>query len=552
MREPFIDDPTEHPQARPAGILLVLLLLLLSATTSSCRVTRAARDVIKPKEEKAPKISEQDLRLRLEIAAVQIAQLVEDAADRVFDQCADDRNLQKKALEWKIDLVPTVYMSLYHVDPKVSFLRLWILTTYLHLSVTEGKAKDAFGDFQPVAIEAAANALKAVRDIGSSFIPAARLDEAQQDVREFILDNPIAGISSGEGTNLFRDVESSFGWLVRIPLSPFRAAEGIGEGSAAIREAVVSANRAIRIVEELPSLVRWNAELLLLHAEENPSIATTIAAIDRFSKSSASLAETAEGLGATAERIAETAEGLPDAVGRELRSTVESTEPQLESLQTSIEEARALASDIRALNADAAATVEAARPLAETIESITANVDAGGVAWEKALLAFDRVVTSLSPAPEEASADEGSTGADTTAPDDAGSTPDTEGVVAEGTGGEGDEESENALELYRQAAEQTALAGENLDRALNTFGDVVTGDAVAERIEEVQASTISTLETTGGLTEDLIDRLVRGLLLVVGAAFLAALAYRFVAPRIPQPKGRDRSGAESERPARNP
>jgi len=90
--------------------------------------------------------------------------------------------------------------------------------------------------------------------------------------------------------------QAALGWLIEIPMSPFRALEGVSSGAAAIREFNQTALELTHRVQVLPEQIRWQLELLLYDVEDRETVIQALALMqgmeesaDRASRAVASL-----------------------------------------------------------------------------------------------------------------------------------------------------------------------------------------------------------------------------------------------------------------------
>ena len=76
-----------------------------------------------------------------------------------------------------------------------------------------------------------------------------------------------------------------FDWVTAIPLSPFRALQGVDQGAQAIREFNDTAMEMSRIVASMPRLIRWNLELLALDVSQQGDIESSLESFDALARS---------------------------------------------------------------------------------------------------------------------------------------------------------------------------------------------------------------------------------------------------------------------------
>jgi hypothetical protein len=95
-------------------------------------------------EQQGVKVSSEAIRTRLRAEAVPFTGLMEQAADAARD-ASPDPAVRRRALVWKLNVVPALYRTLFNQRPLVALLDTWalLLQAEAYLESSEGKA--AFG-----------------------------------------------------------------------------------------------------------------------------------------------------------------------------------------------------------------------------------------------------------------------------------------------------------------------------------------------------------------------------------------------------------------------
>jgi hypothetical protein len=97
-------------------------------------------------------ISAAELRARVDILANHFADQLEQTADRIRAE-APDRGVRRRALAFKVDVVPAIYTAAYHVDPMMAAVDVWAFSLQLRQYLDEGSGREAFGRCQSIARE---------------------------------------------------------------------------------------------------------------------------------------------------------------------------------------------------------------------------------------------------------------------------------------------------------------------------------------------------------------------------------------------------------------
>jgi hypothetical protein len=122
---------------------------------------------------------------------------------------------------------------------------------------------------------------------------------------------------------------SVFQSVVSVPLSPFRALEGVGDSAAGIREFNGIARSFARSVERLPEQMRWQVELLMFEIEDRDTVRSVLAAL--------------QSLASSADRLSGSAESLPS----DVRALLQDSSQTLAQLQQLVASGSALAEPLR-------------------------------------------------------------------------------------------------------------------------------------------------------------------------------------------------------------
>jgi hypothetical protein len=204
--------------------------------------------------------------------------------------------MQRRALRWKLGAIPPVNEAAFLPEPESAYVALLTIATSQHEFLTSGAGKEAFAEFQPSAVAASTELLTAARKLGTSFLSDREHARVLAEVERVVRERPMRGDFVAESIQaLVAQTQASgiFDWVTAIPLSPFRALTGVDEGAQGIRDFNDTALRFSRIVASMPTLLRWNLELLALDLGRQPTLESAIASMDAVARSAQSVSETA-------------------------------------------------------------------------------------------------------------------------------------------------------------------------------------------------------------------------------------------------------------------
>jgi hypothetical protein len=192
--------------------------------------------------------------------------------------------------------------------------------------------------------------------------------------------------------------------------------------------------------------------------------------------------DTVEEVISTLQAVARTVDTLPEDVQAQLEKTVDSIADRLP--------------EVRMLVADATTALEAARGIATSGESLTANLGDAGRAWEPTFRELVRITGEKAPLPRD---------------EDGNPIPPPE---------EPDWNGNPDLINLRGTANGLVLASQELHPTVVELGGILASGKLAENLEAVDANAV-----------DLVDTLTWRAALLIVVFFAAALAYRVVTSR---------------------
>src|SRR5208283_4159971 len=127
-------------------------VLALGCTTVSQAPSQSA--LMQATQTKAGVLS---LRATQTMLAVQVPGTIEAAADRIAEQTTDVK-VRRRALLWKIELVPTFYQALFNADPLAAALDTLTLCLQVEAYFETGAGREELAPFQSQVIGAAKHA----------------------------------------------------------------------------------------------------------------------------------------------------------------------------------------------------------------------------------------------------------------------------------------------------------------------------------------------------------------------------------------------------------
>jgi hypothetical protein len=301
-----------------------LSICALAAALAGCAVLRMPGS--------RPTYSQEELREELSDFAGHFHLLVSQAADTI-DASTSDPAIRKRTLMWKLQFIPLVEQAAVDPNPQEGFVSLLTLVVSAHQNLGQEPAGGLFGEQQQVAIEVVRELEAELRGIGSRFLGAKEMARVEQEIEGLVRAQP-AGRTETAMQSIRRTLagveqSSAFRRVVSVPLSPFRALEGVGNSADEIRDFNTIARGFARSMERLPEQLRWQIELLLFEIESRETTRAGLASL--------------QSVAGSAERLSGVAAALPD----DVRSLLEDSSATLAQLQEVVSTAQALAGPLR-------------------------------------------------------------------------------------------------------------------------------------------------------------------------------------------------------------
>lgn len=309
-------------------------------------------------------ISREELGDELNAFASRFAGLVSTAAEEIGAK-SDSPTIRRRTLLWSLRLSPAVQEVAFGPDPRAGYVRVLTVTVMMRRYFTTGDGRNLFGDSQPIAVSVAEVLEADAFAIGARFLTERELEAVRREVYDIADRFPIVGtqFSLVQARQAEQAVPSSnvLMEVMTLPLSPFRALQGVDSGAAAIREFNQTARRFSTIVSAMPEELRGEMLLLLYDAEELRAIRQGLEAFEQTA--------------ASVERASLAMEALP----AELRATLDG--------------------QVRALLAESEGTIGAAAEAVAQAREVAGPLQETAIALREASAAWREILGPHDPAP---------------------------------------------------------------------------------------------------------------------------------------------------------
>lgn len=254
--------PPQFPSITTCALLAAL------AVACGCRGLKPVTSAVVPGSKSASdsKLSEAELHEKLGAFYVQFVNAIERATSIAATR-TDDLELRQRLVAGRLRAVRTCRQAVFQRQALAAFVDTWSGCIQLdaHLDAPEGRA--AYGPAQPMVHDAVRKLHADIEALGALFLKSNQLAVAKQKLEDFAREHPYTGQSEVQFPSGDEKVKiPQLGWLFSLPLSPFRALEGVDQTAQAVHELTFVAQDFAQTASDLPRELAWQAELLLLQA----------------------------------------------------------------------------------------------------------------------------------------------------------------------------------------------------------------------------------------------------------------------------------------------
>jgi hypothetical protein len=408
---------------------------------------------------------------------------IKQAAADINDLSSDNR-ARKHTLLWQLSMIPACNAAMRQSDSITALIHIWAVSHRMTEYFKKGDGRDLFGEHTFAAVIASEQIERNVERVAERFLRD-QFEQAREGVWKYSEENPITGLFAGatiRASPTTGEAETILQSIQRIPMAPWRWLGGVDNTAEAIKGFTVTAERFTETLNDLPEMVSWQTQLMMLELEEHDIFQRFVASADQLSQSSA--------------RISDVAEGLPGQLREEVSAVLDDAEARQAELRESVEKVR-----------EAADSVDAAfarlTQAADALDRAAPSISEAGRSWQDVATEVAALVAEFS-AKEDAS------------PREPATEPPGEGTSFEDVQRTVDTLNETAKELHLLTAEVREMIGsDEVEARLDGLSD------------RVDAALGQAAEGTRAATDHLAWRL--GQLLVL--ALVLAVIYRLIATR---------------------
>jgi len=284
---------------RFASLAPTLVLLASGVACSHLPFKRNAAPPNIAAEGRAP-LTVPELQFELLRFADNYSNAVAHAADRVSKDIGT-RDAEVESLKWKLAQSTAAYVDATGQNPVWNALDMVGLATISRMVIEDQQSREIWGgDLGPL-LETHRNLEASAWTLADQFLEPSERKELEDLFAEWRRQNPnersVSGVHFREfalalGKGASPSTVKATSIFSLLYLDPFA---GLDPTTVAIEQSRELASRTVAFAERMPTLLRWQAELLALQVARQPDPQELMADINRVSHSVESVSKTAEG-----------------------------------------------------------------------------------------------------------------------------------------------------------------------------------------------------------------------------------------------------------------
>lgn len=233
--------------ARPIPAILIAVSIFSTYCATAPRqsaLTVRFEDVAKNIEE---------IRAVLYRNAARFTTTIEESADKIKERTLDSQ-IQRNTLLWKMYGIPAVHQAAFHPDPVAGFLDMKTLLVQMCDFFATGEGKNAFGEWQNIALSDLEAYQRDFDDVMSSMTKSGDITTLQEYVHSWADEHTIEDF-------YFQRIS----FAVLLDSLAYNEKRGLFDATGIIADGVNDLSGRMNIYAEyLPRQARWQAEYLLL------------------------------------------------------------------------------------------------------------------------------------------------------------------------------------------------------------------------------------------------------------------------------------------------
>jgi hypothetical protein len=333
---------------------------LLLAGTSGCKVAppqRKIENTVHPREDVSA--TQQQVRLRMRALVEPLSGAIVEAADRIIAGTTN-RTVQREALLWKIQAVPTLREALFRPNPFVADMDAWVLIWQMSDYFESGRGHEALGSAAPIAVQTCQQLANEIETVSASLVKSGNVTDAADYSRRWAKEHPIRySIASREST------------LSRVTERELKEVYSTQEVAGTMLVTLDDlARRMDTYSAQLFDQARWQAELVALDLADKYDVDKAMPLAETAVRSTTEAVAVLKRLEPAVNDSLAVAKSTPETIARERTATMQAAHEEVSRIFEFVRAERTAALDVVAKEREAA-LVELHRMIAVERKNLT-------------------------------------------------------------------------------------------------------------------------------------------------------------------------------------
>ncbi|MHC4959529.1 MAG: hypothetical protein ACYTGN_14275 [Planctomycetota bacterium] len=293
---------------------------------------------------------------------------VQNAAGRLARE-TQDRRVRRMLIVWQMRILTLTRNAVARPDPRWALIDLWTLA-HQQLHLFEKRGEEMLGEKQGVALEACEGIVDTFEGRAAVIFGQEVFDETRAAVVKFAEEHPITDTGFRQSQSPYElqagDAKASgggFGKVLTAPLGIFDI--GVKDTARSISDIAKVLDRTTAFVEDMPTEMRWQTELLIFDLDEAPTV-------QQLLKDSASVT-------ASVAAFQKTADDLPTRVRTEvtellqddgLQKTMQEAQTTIKEVDVALKQAEITIKEVQEAGDSLTRTSQALEPTLKVLDNI--------------------------------------------------------------------------------------------------------------------------------------------------------------------------------------
>lgn len=345
--------------------IFVTILIAISVTSFTGCSSKEVRTIGSGLTPSNGQISKEELSQHLDKFEFYFKARLRQMSTDIYGRVPSKRT-EKTTLLMRARMVQGLNAMLYQEDSVIAFIETWAMCARFRAYLELGEGADLYGEGQEIAVNSAKQIESEIERIGHIFLKDDVFETAKKNISEFTNSNPMKGTFSNIevfATAPRKGELNPFVSIVKIPMTPFRAIEGVDRTATAVHRFTDTADRATDILGGLPESTRWQLQLLLYDLEEADMTKSFLSSVTQFSESSS--------------RLSKSVDDFPKQIREELSQFIKEVDDKQENLRKTLEQ-------VEKTTVSIGNTLDKVNKTADTLGNVAKDLTETSKAWESA------------------------------------------------------------------------------------------------------------------------------------------------------------------------